>query len=224
MTQPIKLPDTKLRVLIADDVQETRRSTRMMLAINPDVVVVAIASNGEQAVELAEQHKPDIALMDVNMPQMDGLTAIERMLEILPDLACIIISAEKDNNTLRSAMSIGAREYLIKPFTVDELNMAVHRVGKIVKESRLRSAHADRLRKQREAYLKRLAHEYAKSRRTDDQAIEVFEQLARNPACEMRWLMNLAMLYILRQEWGKLKLLAARIELQEKAKNNDSHP
>ena len=218
MTQPIKMPDTKLRVLIADDVQETRRSTRMMLAINPDVVVVAIASNGEQAVDLANQHKPDIAIMDLNMPRMDGLSAISKMMESQPDLACIIISAEKDNKTLRNAMSIGAREYLIKPFPVDELNMAVHRVGKIVKESRLRDAHADRLRKQREAYMKRLAHEYAKSRRTDDQALEVFEHLARNPDCEMRWLMNLAMLYVLRQKWGRLKLLAARIEQQEKAK------
>ena len=218
MTQPIKMPDTKLRVLIADDVQETRRSTRMMLAINPDVVVVAIASNGEQAVDLANQHKPDIAIMDLNMPRMDGLSAISKMMESQPDLACIIISAEKDNKTLRNAMSIGAREYLIKPFTVDELNMAVHRVGKIVKESRLRDAHADRLRKQREAYMKRMAHEYAKSRRTDDQALEVFEHLARNPDCEMRWLMNLAMLYVLRQKWGRLKLLAARIEQQEKAK------
>ena len=94
--------------------------------------------------------------------------------------------------------------------------MAVHRVGRIVKDSRLREAHKDRLRKQREAYLKSLAHEYAKSRRIDDQAIEVFEHLARNPECELRWLMNLAMLYVLRKEWSKLKLLAARLEQQEK--------
>ncbi|HBX68611.1 MAG TPA: hypothetical protein DEH25_04315 [Chloroflexi bacterium] len=218
MTQPIKLPDTKLRVLIADDVQETRRSTRMMLAINPDVVVVAIASDGQQALELANQHRPDIAIMDINMPRMNGLVAIERMLQLLPDLGCIVISAQRESITLRTAMSVGAREYLIKPFTVDELNMAVHRVGKIVKESRIRDAHEDRLRKQREAYLKRLAHEYAKTRRTDDQAIEVFEHLARNPECELRWLMNLSMLYVLRQEWGKLKILAARIEQQEKNK------
>ena len=219
MTQPIQMPYKKLRVLIADDVQETRRSTRLMLAINPDVEVVAIAANGEQAVELAGRHKPDIAIMDVNMPRMDGISAIGEMMESQPDLACIIISAEKDSQTLRSAMSIGAREYLIKPFTVDELNMAVHRVGKIVKESRLRDAQADRLRKQREAYLKRLAHEYVKSRRTDDQALEVFEHLAKNPDCDLRWLMNLAMLYVIRKKWGKLKALAARLEQQEKTNN-----
>jgi len=219
MTQPIKMPYKKLRVLIADDVQETRRTTRMMLAINPDVVVVAIAPNGEKAVELAYEHQPDIAILDINMPRMDGLTAYEKMLETQPDLACIIISAERDSQTLRNAMSLGAREYLIKPFTVDELNIAVHRVSKIVKDDRLRNAQADRLRKQREAYLKRLAHEYARSRRTDDQALEVFEHLARNPKCEARWLMNLAMLYVIRKKWGKLRVLAARMENQEKLKN-----
>lgn len=216
MTQPIQMPYKKLRILIADDVQETRRTTRMMLAINPDVVVVAIAQNGAKAVELAHQHQPDIAIMDINMPEMDGLTAYKTMLETQPDLACIIISAERDSGTLRNAMSLGAREYLIKPFTVDELNMAVHRVSKIVKDDCLRNAQATRLREQRAAYVKRLAHEYARSRRTDDQAIEVFEHLARNPQCEMRWLMNLAMLYVIRKKWGKLRVLSARLEKQSK--------
>jgi len=218
MTQPIQMPYEKLRILIADDVQETRRTTRMMLAINPDVVVVAIARNGANAVELAEQHKPDIAILDVNMPVMDGLTAYGKMLETQPDLACIIISAERDSQTLRTAMSIGAREYLIKPFTVDELNTAIHKVSKIVRDDRARRAQADRLREQRAAYLKRLAQEYTRTRRTDDQALEVFEHLARDPQCEVRWLMNLAMLYVIRKKWGKLKALAARLEQQEKQK------
>jgi YesN/AraC family two-component response regulator len=215
MTEPIQVPYKKLRVLIADDVQETRRTTRMMLAVNPDVIVVAIAHNGANAVELAKQHRPDIAIMDINMPQMDGLTAYEKMLETQPDLACIIISAERDNQTLRNAMSLGAREYLLKPFTVDELHTAVRRVSKIVKEDQARLAQTDRLREQRSAYVKRLAHEYARSRRTDDQALEVFEHLARDPQCELRWLMNLAMLYVIRKKWGKLKELAARLEGQE---------
>lgn len=219
MTQPIEMPYEKLRILIADDVQETRRATRMMLAINPDVKVVAIAQNGVKAVELANEHQPDIAVMDINMPEMDGLSAYGKMLETQPNLACIIISSEKDSQTLRTAMSLGAREYLIKPFTVDELNIAVHRVSKIVKDDRQRNAQADRLREQRSAYLKRLAHEYARSRRTDDQALDVFEHLARNPECELRWLMNLAMLYVIRKKWGKLRVLAARLEERENAPN-----
>ena len=72
MTQSTESPDT-LRFLIADDVTETRRSTRLMLSLIPGAEVVAIAKDGREAVELARQHKPDFALMDVNMPHMNGL-------------------------------------------------------------------------------------------------------------------------------------------------------
>jgi DNA-binding NarL/FixJ family response regulator len=206
-----------LRVLIADDVLETRRTTRMMLAMIPDVIVVAIAHDGAKAVKLALEHKPDIVILDINIPEIDGLTAYEKMLETQPGLACIIISAEQDSQTFRNAMSVGAREYLIKPYTVDELDAAVRRVSTIVKGDLQREARDKRLREQRAAYLKRLAREYSHSRRTDDQAVEVFEQLARDPGCEIRWLMNLAMLYVIRKKWGKLRVLATRLEGQEEA-------
>jgi lipopolysaccharide biosynthesis regulator YciM len=61
-----------------------------------------------------------------------------------------------------------------------------------------------------------LAAEYTKSHRTDDKAIEVFEQLAKNPQCEMHWLQNLAMIYIVRQKWGSLRILAEKIEKRNK--------
>jgi lipopolysaccharide biosynthesis regulator YciM len=67
--------------------------------------------------------------------------------------------------------------------------------------------------------LKQLANEYAKNRRTDDQAVRVYEQLAANPACELRWLRTLAMIYVIRQEWGKLRNLAARLEFQGNQKS-----
>jgi YesN/AraC family two-component response regulator len=108
-------------------------------------------------------------------------------------------------------MSIGVQEYLIKPFTVEELEIAVARVHERVEQTRKKLEQDTQLRKQREAYLVQLAVEYAKSRRTDDKAIEVFEQLAENPKCEMRWLQNLAMIYIVRQKWGKLKVLAEKV-------------
>lgn len=202
----------KLRVLIADDVQETRRNTRLMLATIDDVEVVAIAANGLQAVELAKEHHPDIVMLDINMPEMDGLSAYKRIAQIHPDTGCIIISAEKDTTTLRAAMSIGVQEYLIKPFTGDELETAIERVRGLVEKHRIKLAQDTQMRKQREAYLVQLAAEYAKTRRTDDKAVEVFEQLAQNPHCESRWLQNLAMIYIVRQDWGKLKFLAAKVE------------
>jgi len=212
MTQPEISQKQKLRVLIADDVQETRRNTRLMLAMIDDVEVVAIASNGLQAVQLAKEHHPDIVFLDINMPEMDGLTAYREILKNHPDTGCVIISAEKDTGVLRTAMSIGVQEYLIKPFTIEELESAVARVHERVDQTRRKLAQTDQLQRQREAYLVQLAVEYAKSRRTDDQAIEVFEQLAENPRCEMRWLQNLAMIYIVRKKWGRLKILAEKVE------------
>jgi len=205
---------TPYRVLIADDVLETRRNTRLMLADNPMVDIVAIAHNGREAVELARKHQPDIALLDINMPEMNGFEAFQAMHEIFPTMACVIISAEDDNQSFRSAMNVGAREYLVKPFTVYQLNNAVKRVGDIVKMDREQADVADRLRKQRVSYLLQLAHEYSKSRRTDDEALEVFEQLVANPQCELRWLRTLAMLYIIRQDWLKLQVLSGRLARQ----------
>lgn len=216
MSQPEGYMGRKLKVLIADDIQETRRNTRLMLAAIDDLEVVAIASNGAQAVQLAKEHRPDIVLLDINMPEMDGLTAYKEILKMRPDTGCVIISAEKDPTTLRAAMSIGVQEYLIKPFTVDELEAAIQRVRERVGQMRVKLAQMAQLQRQREAYLIQLAVEYAKTRRTDDKAIEVFEQLAENPKCEMRWLQHLAMMYVVRQKWDRLKLLAGKLEARNK--------
>lgn len=216
MMQPEGVRNNKMRVLIADDIQETRRNTRLMLATIDDVEVVAIASNGVQAVQLAKEHHPDIVFLDINMPEMDGLTAYQEIHKILPGTGCVIISAEKDTTTLRAAMSIGVQEYLIKPFTVEELEVAVARVHERVEQARKILVQDTQLRKQREAFLVQLATEYAKARRTDEKAMEVFEQLAENPKCEMRWIQNLAMIYIVRQRWGKLKVLAEKVEKRTK--------
>ena len=205
---------TRLRVLIADDIQETRRNTRLMLGMNPEVEVVAIARNGRQAVSLAEKHSPDLAIMDINMPDMDGLSAYESMKESNPDIACIIISAEKDKETFRRAMVVGAREFLMKPFTVDELNLAVHKVSQLVYMKRRDTLQILDVSERSEADLQRLAQEYSDDRRADDQALQVFEQLASNPNCDLRWLRILAMVYVIRQDWSKLKGLAERLYLR----------
>jgi YesN/AraC family two-component response regulator len=215
MTQPLT-HRRKLRVLIADDIQETRRNTRLMLATIDDVEVVAIAANGLQAVQLAKEHHPDIVLLDINMPEMDGLTAFRNISQIHPDTGCIIISAEKDSTTLRTAISLGVQEYLIKPFTIDELESAIGRVDQKVQGNRKKLAQMDDLKRKKEDYLKQLATEYSKARRTDDKAMEVFEQLADYPNCEARWLQTLAMIYVVRQEWSRLKILAAKLEFQAK--------
>jgi len=207
---------TRLRVLIADDVQETRRNTRLMLATIDNVEVVAIAANGLQALQLAKEHHPDIVLLDINMPEMDGLTAYKEIAKVYPETGCIIISAEKDSTTLRTAITIGVQEYLVKPFTVEELEAAVGRVFQRVRQNRQKLTQVNELQRKKEDYLKQLASEYSKARRTDDKAMEVFEQLAGYPNCEPRWLQTLAMIYVVRQEWGKLKLLATKLEHRTK--------
>jgi YesN/AraC family two-component response regulator len=214
--QPETSPKRKLKVLIADDVQETRRNTRLMLATIDDVEVVAIAANGIQALQLAKEQHPDIVLLDINMPEMDGLTAYREIHKVLPGTGCIIISAEKDSTTLRNAISVGVQEYLIKPFTVEELEAAIGRVRILVEQYRVKLTQDTQVRKQREAYLLQLAAEYSKTRRTDEKAMEVFEQLAQNPECDMRWLQTLAMIYVVRQEWGRMKILAAKLEQRTK--------
>ncbi|MBP7593394.1 MAG: response regulator transcription factor [Chloroflexi bacterium] len=217
-TQPGQPPSSsayaskRLRIMVADDVTETRRSTRLMLTLIPNVEIVAIAKNGREAVELARQHKPDIALMDVNMPQMNGLQAIEVMLSERPEMACIILSAERDTETLLEAMAVGARGYLTKPFTSDQLIEAVARISHSISANNAQSDQVAKLRRQRDIYMVELANEYVKQRRTDDKALLVYEELAARPDCDLQWLMSLAMIYVLRKEWGKLKALAIRLE------------
>ncbi|HQV95951.1 MAG TPA: response regulator, partial [Anaerolineales bacterium] len=163
----------------------------------------------------AKEHRPDIVLLDINMPEMDGLTAYREIAKVYPEIGCIIISAEKDAATFRTAISIGVQEYLIKPFTGDELEDAIGKVRVRVEQAQQRIMQDTQVRKQREVYLVQLATEYSKTRRTDDQAMEVFEQLALNPQCEPRWLQTLAMIYVVRQKWDRLKVLAGKLEKRE---------
>lgn len=218
MMQAERTQKRKWRVLIADDIQETRRNTRLMLSMVSDVEVVAIASNGLQAVQMAKEKHPDIVVLDINMPKMNGLEAFKQITKFHPDTGCIIISAEKDSETLRETMSLGIRDYLFKPFTVDEMEQAVEKVSERVKKIRQENAQKQQLIQRNQAYVQQLATEYVKNRRTDNKAVEVYEYLAANPACELRWLRTLAMVYVIRQEWGKLRTLAARLEIQRNQK------
>jgi YesN/AraC family two-component response regulator len=211
MTSDLSPARRKLRVLIADDAQSTRRGTRLMLSLNNRVQVVAIVQDGAQAVEAIRQARVDVALMDINMPELDGISAIQQMLALQPSLYCIMVSAERASSTLRAAMAAGARDYLIKPYTSEELDAAIERADKVVSETRQKAAEESQIRRQRDSYAIKLATEYAKAHRRDDAAVQVFEYLASNPKCEARWLKHLAMMYVLRGDWGKLRDLAARL-------------
>lgn len=203
-------PATPLRVIIVDDVEETRRSLQMMMSLVPNSEVVALGSNGREAIELARRHHPHIALIDINMPEVDGLTAIQAMRQNQPNLICIVISAEQDPPTLQRAIAVGAHGYLIKPVTAEQLLSVMERASKAALASQGKPTPAP----PRKPDLEELAAAYAQTRRADDEAMAVFESLAQQPDCKLRWLMTLAMLYVVRKQWSKLKVLAERLERQ----------
>jgi YesN/AraC family two-component response regulator len=197
--------------MIADDVTEMRRSTRLMLTLIPNVEIVAIAKDGREAIEMARIHQPDIALMDVNMPHTNGLQAIAAMRAERPELACIILSAERDTETLLEAMAVGARGYLTKPYTTEQLIETFERVSRNLLVKKRQSSQVAQLRQQRDVILKELAIEYVKQQRTDTKAMRVLEQVTSDPQCDRQLLVALAWVYMQRQEWDKLKVLKKRL-------------
>jgi YesN/AraC family two-component response regulator len=219
MIQNVVLPESKLRVLIADDNPETRRSVRLMLAIIPEVVVVAIGRDGQEAVDLARDYHPDLVILDINMPRKNGLVAYHEISQIYPDTGCIIISTDIPGRFPNKIIIPGIQEFLLKPFTVEEMQDVIERIKLVVWNYRHELLPAEQPIPQAEVDLKQLAQEYARARRVDDEAVGVFEKLAQDPACELRWLRLLAIMYMLRQDWAGLKALAARLELQAASGN-----
>ena len=117
-----------IRVLIVDDLPETRENVRKLLQFESDVEVIGQAGTGEQAIEMAQEHQPDIILMDINMPGIDGISASQKISDLVPASQIIIMSVQSDSDYLRRAMLAGARDFLTKPFGGDELVAAVRRV------------------------------------------------------------------------------------------------
>ncbi len=128
-----RLPETpgeeeKIRLLIVDDIPETRENLRKLLFFESDIDVVGAATNGEEGIEMAVELKPDIVLMDINMPGVDGITASEKITQQVPFCQIIMMSVQGEADYLRRSMLAGAREFLIKPFSSDELVSSIRRV------------------------------------------------------------------------------------------------
>ena len=118
----------QIKVLIVDDIAATRESIVKLMNFQNDAVVVGQATNGEEAIALAGQLEPDIILMDINMPGMDGIKATEILATEAPDASIIIMSVQGEQEYLKRAMVAGAKNYLTKPFSGDELLQAVRLV------------------------------------------------------------------------------------------------
>ncbi len=127
-------------VLVVDDIANVREDIKRLLYFEEDIAVVGEAGGGHEAIKLAEDLKPDVVLMDVNMPDMDGIAASEAIAGKIPDTAVVIISIQGEPEYLRKAMAAGARDYLVKPFSSSELADTIRRVGKLYKVRAARAA------------------------------------------------------------------------------------
>ncbi len=129
-----------IRVLIVDDIQETRENIRRMLQFEPRVEVVGSAQNGSEAISMAVETKPDVVIMDINMPDMDGISATEAIHKKVPYAQIIILSVQADPSYMRRAMLAGARDFLTKPPMIDELTAAVRHAGDVAHDEKNKSA------------------------------------------------------------------------------------
>jgi pilus assembly protein CpaE len=118
----------KIRVLIVDDIQETRDNLKKLLYFEDDIEIIGTASNGREGVEQATALRPDIVLMDINMPGMDGIQASELISQQDPNIQVVMMSVQGEADYLRRSMLAGAREFLIKPFSSEELANSLRRV------------------------------------------------------------------------------------------------
>jgi DNA-binding NarL/FixJ family response regulator len=121
-------------VLVADDHPVVRRGMTALLTSLAGVEVVAEASTGAEALREAQLTRPDVVVMDVQMPAMDGVEATRRLTTLLPDVAILVLTMFEDDETVLSAMRAGARGYLLKGAEQDDILAALHSVvaGQVV--------------------------------------------------------------------------------------------
>jgi two-component system response regulator DesR len=116
-----------IRVLIAEDQGMVRGALKVLLDLEPDIEVVAEAGRGDEVVELSRQHAPDVALLDIEMPGMDGLNAAAALNAELPSCVVLILTTFGRPGYLRCAMEAGASGFLVKDGPVEELAAAIRR-------------------------------------------------------------------------------------------------
>ena len=118
-----------IRVLLADDQRVVREGLTLILDLLEDVEVVETASDGEQAVDLAERLSPDVVLMDLRMPRVDGIEAIRRLAASRPRIGVIALTTYADDASVLGALRAGARGYLTKDASAEQIAAAISRVA-----------------------------------------------------------------------------------------------
>lgn len=128
------------RVLVVDDDPTLLESMRRTMQFETDLEVVAVAMSGREGVQMAVEHDPHVIIMDVNMPDLDGLDATEQIKARVPLCEIVILSIHRDAHYMRKAMKVGARDYLAKPPNVEELLTVVRTAAQLSAEARQEEA------------------------------------------------------------------------------------
>jgi DNA-binding NarL/FixJ family response regulator len=143
----------KIRVLLADDHAIVRESTRSILDTQPDMKVVGEASNGVEAVRLAQELRPDVIVMDIEMPEMNGLEATRAILDQCPEASVLVLTAHDDEEHIFALLEAGADGYVLKSARLAELLRAIRAVSRrepaldpqVMRTMMRRLSHGDRV-------------------------------------------------------------------------------
>ena len=119
-----------VRVLVVDDQALVREGLMTLLEATPDIKPVAAAADGEEAVALSSRHRPDVVLMDLRMPRLDGVEATRRIREAQPETEIVVLTTHADDDSILDALRAGARGYLLKHAARPELELAIRTVAR----------------------------------------------------------------------------------------------
>ncbi len=126
-----KKPGEKTSIVVVDDSAQTRENIMRSLRFQENMEVIGTASSGAEAIQISRELQPDVIIMDVSMPDMDGITATANIKKLIPFSQVIILTVEDDVDYIRRAMMAGARDFLSKPPAIDELVTAIQRASEI---------------------------------------------------------------------------------------------
>src|SRR6266508_969264 len=167
-----------VRVMVVDDSSSTRTMLREALALGGDIEVVGEAGSGREAIRVASECRPDVVLMDVRMPDMDGVAAARSLLNEYPEVKVVALTWSDDPSTVRDMLTAGAIGYVVKGGTIDELSAAIKRAAtgeaeldqrvlpaavedlrRLLEEERERRTQIERLARARAEFVQVLSHE-----------------------------------------------------------------
>jgi DNA-binding NarL/FixJ family response regulator len=132
-------PSTRLRILVADDHMIVRDGLRLLIATQPDLELIAEARDGQEALELSRALRPNLILMDLRMPQLDGTAVIRSLMLEQPSMKILVMSSSDDASDIAAALRAGARGYLTKGAHHLEVLLAIRTVGQGARSSGRRS-------------------------------------------------------------------------------------